>query len=618
MIDINKIKSVGALSLLNKYEGKNPYIKKLKRELEINGKVALTTKQAQYVTEYHNVEPMKINRVITITKYLGEELQKQNNLSFVPERILVLFLLADFEKTLHVYVKFTQKQEKGQMIWLPKTQLIDDIYFEEPNIEVDFDRLTAMDCQGRIPYIHQKEGVKFLLSRPGCILADGMGMGKTIQAAMAAIEAGVKKVLVVCPSSMKIAWQREIECFGESASVINGKHWQSDKFVIVNFDILKNFHTTKDKRKSKEWIEAGNLVNNHIINEKFDLVIVDEAHNLKNHESIRGKIMTEVCVEYGVEKVWLLSGTPVANRPMDFYNLLRLIKSPLVDNWVYYAKRYCDGKSFYRKLKNGERAKKKTWLTNGASNLEELSAKTRNIMIRRTLDNALDMPEKKINTIYHELSNKQRKEYEGLWDIYMKERKEQKKRGAVDRSLVELILLRQFMAMQAIPETIEIAENALEQGEKVIIFTSYAEELEKLKEHFGKKCVVHHGKMSDVQKQVSVDRFQTDSNVTVFIGNIISAGVGITLTAATVEIFNSLDWVPGNVQQAIHRAYRIGQRHPVNVYFNIFKETVDERVWSTLFDKTDIIDTILGSNEENMFTKENEESFEDMIENILG
>jgi SWI/SNF-related matrix-associated actin-dependent regulator of chromatin subfamily A-like protein 1 len=617
LIDINKIKGVGALSLLNKYEGKNPYIKKLKKQHQKNGGITLTPKQSTYIEEFHKVEPMKINRVVAITEYLGEQLKKQHHLSFTPKRILVMFMLADFEKTFHVYAKFTTKQEKGVMVWLPKTQVLDDPYWEDPNVEVEFQKYTEMDELNRVPYKHQEEGVKFLLSRKKCILADGMGMGKTIQSTIGALESGVEKVLIVCPSSMKIAWKREIESFGETASVINGKQWVSDRFVIINFDILKNFHTTKDKRESKEFIEAGNLIHNEIVNEKFDMVIVDEAHNLKNHKSIRGKIMAEVCVDYGVEYVWLLSGTPVANRPMDFYNLLRLIGSPLVENWVFYAKRYCDGKSFYRKLKNGERAKRKTWLTNGASNLEELAAKTRNIMLRRTLDDAMDMPDKKINTIYHELSKKQWAEYNNLWDEYMQKRRLEKKKGSVDRTLVELILLRQYMALQAIPKSIEIAENALEQDQKVIIFTSYAEELEVLQKHFGKQAVVHHGKMNDTQKQVSVDRFQNDDKVRVFIGNIISAGVGITLTAATVEIFNSMDWVPGNVKQAIHRAYRIGQRHPVNVYFNIFKDTIDEKVWKTLFQKTDIIDTILGSDEDNMFTAEDEESFEEMIDNLL-
>ena len=324
--------------------------------------------------------------------------------------------------------------------------------------------------------------------------------------------------------------------------------------------------------------------------------------------------MTEVCVDYGVENVWLLTGTPIANRPMDFYNLLRLIKSPLVKNWKFFAQRYCDAKQFYKTLKNGK--KQKIWITDGNSNLEELNVKIRNIILRRLKDKVLDMPEKTISTIYHKLTKKQRVEYDNLWEEYLLERKAKKKKGSVDKDLVELILLRQFMANETIPQTIEMVENAVEQGQKVIVFTNFQEEQDLLVEHFGKIAVVHNGKMTDKQKQASVDKFQEKEKVKVFIGNIISAGVGITLTAATTVIFNSLDWVPGNIKQAIDRAYRIGQLNNVSVYFNIYQGTVDERVWNSLFNKTGVIDTILGGDEGNIFNEVDDEYLELMDEII--
>jgi SWI/SNF-related matrix-associated actin-dependent regulator 1 of chromatin subfamily A len=91
--------------------------------------------------------------------------------------------------------------------------------------------------------------------------------------------------------------------------------------------------------------------------------------------------MVELSVKYNIDKVWLLTGTPVANRPMDYFNLLKIIKSPIAQNWKHYAVRYCEGKQFFRVLKNGQ--KKQIWLTDGASNLEELASKTKNIFLRR-------------------------------------------------------------------------------------------------------------------------------------------------------------------------------------------------------------------------------------------
>ena len=182
-----------------------------------------------------------------------------------------------------------------------------------------------------------------------------------------------------------------------------------------------------------------------------------------------------------------------------------------------------------------------------------------------------------------------RAEEKRLFDTYKQNRRDEDK-------AVELILLRKFIAMEAIPYTIEETENAIEQGQKVIIFTNFTDELEELQNHFGKQCVVHNGPMSPTAKQYSVDEFQNNPNIKVFIGNIRSAGVGITLTAANYIIFNSFDWVPGNNEQAEDRAYRIGQKNNVTVKYQLFKDTISTKMWWTLNKKKDIISTIIGEN----------------------
>jgi SWI/SNF-related matrix-associated actin-dependent regulator 1 of chromatin subfamily A len=131
-------------------------------------------------------------------------------------------------------------------------------------------------------------------------------------------------------------------------------------------------------------------------------------------------------------------------------------------------------------------------------------------------------------------------------------------------------------------------------GRKVIIFTSFTEELQILANHFGKLAVIHNGPMTTTQKQKSVDSFQNNPKVKVFIGNIKSAGVGITLTEATVVVFNSFPWVPGDNEQAEDRAFRIGQKNDVNIYYQLFMDTISTRMWDTLNSKKDIITTIVG------------------------
>lgn len=556
MINLDDIRGRSALDLLKNYSGINPYIIKLKQELLKNNKIKLTDNQTKYVADNHDKEPIFINRVVRITSYLGEELKRVDELSFTPEKILIEFILAETSKTFHVYGKLTKKQKESKLYWVPKTQVIDDPYFENLDIVVDFEKYNnVLSKTGKKLYTHQEEGIKFLLSRNGCILADDMGLGKTIISIIAALETGLERILIVCPTSAKINWQREINIFCDKTAIVEGKRWKKSKFTIINFDILKNFHTLVDGRKINTY---EGEINRELANADFDLIIVDEAHNLKNANSIRGKILLELATKYNVSKTWLLTGTPVANRPMDFFNLLRIIKSPITDNWQHFATRYCDAKKMFKTLKNGK--KKKIWITDGASNLEELSQRTKNILLRRLKNDVLDMPDKIITPMYYQLDGSSNIEYNQLWDEYLTKREIEGK-GEIDlqKELVELILLRKFIAEKAIPYTIELVENAIEMDKKIIVFTSFNDELNILSEHFGKLAVCHNGSMTTKEKQASVDSFQNNPKVKVFIGNIKSAGVAITLTEATVVVFNSFDWVPGNNEQAEDRCVFAGQ-----------------------------------------------------------
>ena len=616
-MDLSNINSVSAISILREYNGKNPYIKNLKNKLEKKGKISLTNNQASYIVNNHEFKPKLINKIVNISEYLGNELKKSENLTFVPEKILIDYLLADNDKTYHIFGKVKRNQKNGQMYFIPKSQLLDDFLFEEKEVDVDFKHYESIDTMilpdgtvGRKLYDIQKTGIKFLLSRDGCLLADDMGAGKTIQSVISALESGAKKILIVCPTAVKINWQREISYFGcDDSTIISGKKWDNQaKFTIINFDILKNFHMVPGDKIKEEDICWDNQ---YLVNADFDLIIIDEAHKLKNHKSNRGSIMKDVCTNYGKKKVWLLSGTPVANRPMDYYNLLKLIGSPIADNWKHYVLRYCDGKQITTTLKNGYR--KKVWLTNGATNLEELALKSKNVYLRRLKSEIGDMPEKTIIPAYRKLTTKQWGEYEDLWEEYLIERKRKKKSGEPERALVELGLLRKYIAMQSIPHTIELVEDMVEQGNKAIIFTNYTEELQALVSHFGNRCVFHFGEMNDKTKQNSIDKFQTNDKIEVFIGNIMSAGVGITLTKATYVVFNSFDWVPGNNEQAEDRAYRLGQKNNVTVYYQLFEDTVSMTMWQTLHRKKKVIDIIMGEQEIN-----EEAAIEIMLEEILN
>ena len=142
-----------------------------------------------------------------------------------------------------------------------------------------------------------------------------MGLGKTYQSIVAALECESKKVLVVCPANAKINWYREISNFvpEDDITILKTGHYEPKRFTIINYDILKNFHTLIDGRKKYEDWE----INRHLADEGFDLIIMDEAHMVKNPKANRTKIINQVCEN--IDRRWLLTGTPIANRPMDFY-----------------------------------------------------------------------------------------------------------------------------------------------------------------------------------------------------------------------------------------------------------------------------------------------------------
>ena len=586
MLDIKNFNNLDTENLLLKYKGKNPYILFLNKKLSIDKKYVLTNNQLNYIRKYFNVEPKQLNKVVEITNYFSEEIKEKYNLKNPPKKILIETLLVESDKALHVLCKFYKNQKELKLVWIPKTQILDDINYVEINVEVDFDFYQKLDKRGWKAFKHQEKGIKFLLKNKKCILADDMGLGKTYQSIVSALESGAERILIVCPSSLKINWKREVEnfCDEDDVSIINGSNWNPSKFTIINYDILKNFHTIKDKNKEYEDWE----LRRELVEYSPDLIILDEAHYVKNHKSNRGRIIKDLVKTYNVEKVWLLTGTPIANRPMDYYNLLSIIDSPVTNNWVHFAKTYCDGKRF-------RKGRKYIWVTTGSSNLEELAHKTKRTILRRKKGDVLDLPEKLVTPVYLELKDKSG--YDSVWEDYMMKRRLEGKRGNPQKDLVEMTLLRTFLSMETVPYSIEKAEEALELNKKVIIFCNFNDEMDAFISHFGEKSVCVRGGMTDKQKQISVDKFQNDKNCKVFIGQIKAAGVGLTLTEAEIVIMNSLDWVPGNHEQAEDRAYRIGQNKTVNIYYMLIEKTIDLLIWKILQNKKKIIGTIIGEDD---------------------
>ena len=586
MLDISKLKNRKALVKLKSYSGINEYLLSLRDRIEKEGDFPISPSTAEYIELNFDRDPVEINKVVDINEFQGKQLQTKFELSHIPQKVLVEWVLGETEKSYHVKGKLFKNQKYSPTFYLSKTQVYENLLDVEVDVEVDFDKYQKLDKRGWRVFPHQESGIKFLLSKNNRILGDDMGLGKTLMSTIASIESKSEKILIVCPANAKINWFREINAYipEDEISIIKSGHWNPKKYTIINYDILKNFHTITDGRKKYKEHE----IRREIVEEGFDLVIMDEAHMVKNPKANRTKIMNQVTEK--IKKRWLLTGTPIANRPMDFFNLLNICDSPVTASWKQFAFRYCDGKKFKKRLKSG--AYKDIWITDGASNLEELHDRTKNLILRRKKEDHLDLPPKIVAPYYVEIEDMN--QYHKVFDEYLAWAKSEGKKLGSGRHMVELIVLRKYLSLEKTKLTIELAEQAVENGQKVIIFTNFTHSFDYLMNHFGGLAVGHNGKMNANSKQNSIDRFQEDDNVKVFVGNLISAGTAITLTKAETVIMNDLDFVPSNHSQAEDRAHRIGSTSTTNVYYPIAVGTIDEMMFKILEKKRKIIDTVIG------------------------
>ena len=409
--------------------------------------------------------------------------------------------------------------------------------------------------------------------------------------------------------------------------------WTDNRYVIINFDILDDVYKVS-RAKTKEGIEKA-LENSPMLKfllNKKSLIIIDEAHKLSNNTSDRYKIIKDLINKSNPHSIYLSTGTPITNDPANYFNLLSLLNDPLTIDREFYYMRYCD--AFKMPINEQQKQKKQqltqeflnshnknTWydltveekkslndiinkrviqkiIPKGGKNLEELKMQTAHIYLRRTKDDIGDLPPKYIHERVFELNKEQMAEYKKLWDEYEAAKLEEDSSKELNKELIEGGLYRKYLSNQMVPNTIKLAEKCLARGEKIVIACCYDDELYTLRDYFKDKCVIYNGKMSLKEKDEAIKKFNSDPNVMIFIGNIIAAGVGITLTSSRVVIFNNFSYVPGDNSQFQDRVHRIGQTRDVHIFYQFFKDTQYEKMWNTVLSKSLIINQVIKKEDE--------------------
>jgi len=452
-----------------------------------------------------------------------------------------------------------------------------------------------------LPY--QRAGVRFALGRDSVLIGDEMGLGKTIQA-IGVINASpdVRRVLVICPASLRLNWKNELERWlvrDLRVGIANGPSWpEGVDVVIINYDILARHGET-------------------IRREEWDLLIVDECHYLKNPKTIRTRQVLGAWSRDPEKRVspiparrrLFLTGTPIVNRPIELWPLLKSLDPETWRSWRYYVTRYCAG----HQTRWG-------WDVSGASNLEELQERLRStVMIRRLKKDVLkELPAKRRQVIEIPAN--------GAAAVVERERKAVRERaeriralraaaelakasddpaeyrGAVERLreaqqelFEDLARVRHETAVAKIPYILEHLREAIEAGGKVVCFAHHHDVMNAIAEEFGDAAVLLTGKTPMAERQAAVERFQADESCRLFVGSIQAAGVGITLTASSHVVFAELDWVPGNVSQAEDRCHRIGQAESVLVQHLVLEGSIDARIARVIVAKQEVIDRALDS-----------------------
>ncbi|KAK2076871.1 hypothetical protein QBZ16_005099 [Prototheca wickerhamii] len=389
----------------------------------------------------------------------------------------------------------------------------------------------------------QREGVQFALAHGGrALIGDEMGLGKTVQAlAVAAAYRDAWPALIVAPSSLREQWAEAVY-----------------RWLGVTEDRVHVVHSMKDAAslppKLQFLVVSYNFLPKMELGRRFELVIADEAHYIKDPKSQRSLAALPLLRE--ARRALLLTGTPALNKPKELFSLLSALSPGAKLRMRDFGERYCAGTRWDR--------------YGGASNLPELHALMRCVMVRRQKATVLpQLPKKRRQQVFLSLDAAARR--------------------ALAAQQAKLEALREVKA----PAVQDYVATLLEAGVKFLAFAHHACMMDAIEHECnrrkGLKFIRIDGSTPPAERQRLVNTFQENADVKIAILSIKAAGVGLTMTAASTVVFAEMTWTPGEIIQAEDRAHRIGQASSVNIHFLHAKGSVDDIIWSTIQNKLESV-----------------------------
>lgn len=405
-------------------------------------------------------------------------------------------------------------------------------------------KLDSLELPGA-PRGYQLEGIKFLSESPNALLADGMGLGKTIQCILALrilfSQRTIRRVLIVVPASLKRNWSDELSAWAGNLYCRDVGDKQRDRLVNYRLPIPVLFASYEQVRMDV----MANRVHN-----KFDVVILDEAQRIKNKNSTTSLACRLIRRDWS----WALTGTPIENKTSDLVALFSFCYSGLLEEHFTRMEMHKRIQPFFLR--------------------------------RKTIEVLTELPPIQIQDIPLDLTRTQQVAYDAVWE----NREALAAEGGVSSGSANLLAmitsLKQICNYDQNSDSsckLEalrlILENLDESGEKVLIFSQYVQTLNWLSNQL--RDFPHdlfHGGMNNFEKDQAIDKFKSLPGPRGLLISLKAGGVGLNLQEASVVILFDRWWNPAIENQAIARAHRMGQKLPVHVYRFEVINTVEERI----------------------------------------
>jgi len=438
----------------------------------------------------------------------------------------------------------------------------------------------------RLPlFPFQKIGVGFLCATKSSLLGDEPGLGKSIQALSVTRINNAEKVLIICPSTLKLNWCDEILKWfpDEKITVITGSKkqrdilWKDDsKYVIMNYELL--LKDIDEIRKTK-W--------KHIIS--------DESIRIANPKAKQSKLIKTIEAEFKTA----LTGTPFNNAVQDIWNILDFCQPNLLGSYWQFINKYCIKDRFNS--------------ITGYKNLSDLKIHLSHYMLRRTKSEVLtELPEKLFETIYVEMKDEEKIIYNAIKNEIANELKDYQITKVLDDKFLKNVLVKMIRLKQAADSLKLISEHnhssktdalkellkdIMHEGDKALIFTQFSTMADILMEELDEyQPVLISGKVNQDERKINRDKFQSEKNTRLLISTD-AGGIGLNLQEAKYVIHFDLPWSTAKLEQREDRAHRIGQKNTVTVYKMITVNTIDEYVLKVLHKKQQMIENILEDKE---------------------